>query len=352
MIKTIEMILKALAKIKKNIAEKDPLGRAWDLRIASVYRIFHAFDVPRFRPEPANPQKILSELNDTISYVEQAPEMSANTYTPLSFDEDKDSSEETNKRMSYLYGLAWSQLSREEYFDAAGLLFKRLHNSNKDVSFLKGAVCLDIGTGIARYALAMIQLGAKKVVGIDFSRECLEEARRRLEGSIEGRHISLLHKDVYKLAKEMDGAFDFVCANGVIHHLPDPLEGLKVTARCTKKGGHAFIFVFSKNDSPWWPSIEVMRNLAAPVPIKYAHMILSFYQVPGTKIFNTLDYSYTPIQHKFEREQFEDTLYSVGFNEVQLLEGGVIHDSVLRCKLFESDLYLYGISEIRYLLRK
>jgi ubiquinone/menaquinone biosynthesis C-methylase UbiE len=154
------------------------------------------------------------------------------------------------------------------------------------------------------------------------------------------------------MPSDMDEAFDFVCANGVIHHLPDPAGGLKVTARCTKKKGHAFVFVFSKNDAPWWPSIELMRKIAAPVPIQYSHKILSFYEVPGTKVFNTLDYSYTPIQHKLDKTWVEDTLRSVGFTEIKQLEGGVIHDAVLRCKLFEADRQLFGLSEIRYLLKK
>jgi len=37
---------------------------------------------------------------------------------------------------------------------------------------------------------------------------------------------------------------------------------------------------------------------------------------------------------------------------MKFLKGGVIHDSVLRSRLFETDRPLYGDAEIRYLLRK
>jgi ubiquinone/menaquinone biosynthesis C-methylase UbiE len=254
------------------------------------------------------------------------------------------------ERMQCLYGLAWSQLSRDQYFDAARLFADRMRNSNFDLSFLRGAECLDLGTGIARYALAMIQLGAQHVVGIDFSLECIEEAKRRLKGSEEGKLITLIHGDLYELSRDRDQAFDFVCANGVIHHLPDPVKGLQVVFRCLRKSGKAFAFVFSRSDGPWWRSIELIRKLTAPVPLQYAHKIVTFYEVQGTKIFNMLDYCYTPIQHKFDRKWFEETLSDVGFRDIRFLEGGVIHDSVLRCRLFETDRELYGITEIRYLL--
>lgn len=254
--------------------------------------------------------------------------------------------------MQFLYGLAWAQLSREDYYDAADLLARRLRNSNLDMSFFQGARCLDLGTGIARWAVAMVQLGASHVTGIDFSAECLEEARRRLARVCEAERVTLVHGDLYRLPESMEAAFDFVCANGVIHHLPDPGGGLEVMARCTRPGGKAFVFVFARNDAPWWPAVELMRELAAPVPISYAHRLLKFYEVPGAKVFNTLDYSYTPIQHKLDRDWVEATLRQVGFRDLHMLEGGVIHDSVLRCRLFETDRRLYGISEIRYLLTK
>jgi SAM-dependent methyltransferase len=149
----------------------------------------------------------------------------------------------------------------------------------------------------------------------------------------------------------MNEAFDFVCMNGVIHHTPNPYESLNVAARCTRKGGHAFVFVFSKNDAPFWPSIELMRKISVPVPMDYAHTTLKSYELPGTKIFNILDYSYTPIQHKLDRKRFEERLRSL-FSRVDFLDGGSVHDSAFRCKMFGSDKHIYGISEIRYLLQK
>jgi len=348
----VDQIFTALETIEKHVTQLDPGGCHWDLRITCAYRIFRAFDIPRFRLEPVDPQQVRVDLLAVIEYIEQFPRANNGSQMLRSNQVSHESPQSEAQRMQFLYGLAWSQLTQDQYLDAAGLFASRLRNSNIDVSFLKGAKCLDLGTGIARYALAMIQLGARHVVGVDFSLQCLEEARRRLGGSEEGKHITLIHNDLYKLPKDMDQTFDFVCTNGVIHHLPDPVKGLEVMFRCLTKGGKAFVFVFSHSDGPWWPSVELMRQLAAPVPIEYAHRILKFYEVQGTKIFNMLDYSYTPIQHKFNCKWFEEKLYNVGFRDVQLLEGGVIHDSILRSKLFDTDRKVYGVIETRYLLAK
>ena len=348
----ISQIFDALEKIDNSVTKKDVRGECWDLRITCAYRIFRAFDIPRFRLEPANPKGVLDDLLELVNYIEDFPRIDDDLRSLQGNRTGPSSRQDGVELMQYLYGLAWSQLTREQYFDATELFARRLYNSNIDISFLRGAECLDLGTGIARYALAMVQLGARHVVGIDFSMECLEEAKRRLEGSREGQHINLVHGDLYNLPDTQSQVFDFVCANGVIHHLPDPTRGLEVVFNCTRKGGKAFVFVFSKSDSPWWRSIDLMRSLAGPVPLAYAHKILRFYEVPGSKIFNMLDYSYTPIQHRFDRRWFERAVESIGFKGVQLLEGGVIHDSVLRCKLFEADRELYGITEIRYLMEK
>ncbi|MEK6542934.1 MAG: class I SAM-dependent methyltransferase, partial [Elusimicrobiota bacterium] len=300
-IKMIDDIFRTLNVVERLLEQKDSKGLAWDLRINVIWSIFRAFDAGRFQLRPVNIERVLNDLRDLTAYIEECP---------LTFPAEKKIAVKITQKifapkrdrdMQILYGLAWAQLSPEEYRDAADLLARRLLNSNQNISFFKGAKCLDLATGIGRWALAMVQLGARQVVATDFSETCLEEAHRRLDGLVESKRIRLIHGNLYKLPSTMNSAFDFVCANGVIHHLPDPAGGIERVYRCTKKGGRAFIFVFTKNDAPWWPAVEIMRRLAATVPLHYAHKILKFYAIPGSKIFNVLDYSYTPIQHKFDR---------------------------------------------------
>jgi len=323
-------------------------GFSWDFRIFLAHRIFRIFSAPRFVLQPVDLEQVVNQLKDCVDLTEKILiAKKKNKEADIADKRDPEIS------MQYLYGLAWAQQSDREYYHGASHFADRLLNSNLDISFLKGAKCLDLGTGHARYALAMVHLGAISVVGIDFSNYCLDEARRRLNFyPKEAGKIKLLLKDVYKLPKNMNGAFDFVCANGFIHHLPDPVRGWQAMFDCLKKGGHAFTFVFADGGTPWWRAIDLMRELLRPVPLWFSHKTLEGYEVSGNQIFNILDYSYTPIQHRFERGYVEDTLHNIGFREIHFLTGGVIHDSVLRSRLFETDRQLYGNSEIRYLFRK
>lgn len=339
-----------LLRIEELINLKDLHNCNWDFRISCVYRLFRIFNAPRFILQPVSIDNINNQLDELINHIENSP-----TIIDGKVNNKLDCEEHINdksKRMQYMYGLAWSSLSKEEYLDAAELLFRRINNSNIKLDFLKDAECLDFGVGIGRWSYSMVKYGAKSVLGIDYSQECLDAAEKYLKNTVEKEKITLLKKDIYTISEDMYEKFDFVCSTGVIHHLPDPEGGIKKMAYCTKKGGKAFLFVFSKNETPWWKTIELMRRVMKDIPIYYANSVLRNYESRGTQIFNILDYSYTPIQYKLDIGWVEKTCKEAGFNKIVRLKGGAIHDSELRSRLFDSDKEIYGVSEVRYILEK
>jgi SAM-dependent methyltransferase len=337
-----------MGAIRQALLDKDPGGLAWPLRVLTVQRMFHIVNEPRFRLEPADLDRVSRSLDELLAFVKDTPAWAEKPRAPGASLSER----ERDRRMQVLYGIAWARLSDAEYADAADLLRRRIAGSNFSTDFLDGALCCDVGTGIARFALAMVQLGAEYVLGFDFSEECLDEGRRRLARLPEADQIELRWEDIYKLPADLDEAFDFVCANGVIHHMPDPAESLRICHRLTKRGGRMFVFVFAGNDSPWWKMIEIMREVMAPVPIEYAAGVLRHSAAAGAHSFNVLDYSYTPIQFKHPATWYEDVFAKIGFSQVHRLRGGAIHDSELRSRLYETDQALYGVSEVRYLLQK
>lgn len=342
-------VSETMAAIRTSIHRKDTSGRAWILRALTMRRMFQIMNEPRFRLEPVNLQVAKSALVELLELVEETPvhrgggDSEPSGSTPAAA---------RDLRMQVLYGLAWSQLSDAQFADAADLLRQRLVASNLSLDFLRGAKCVDVGTGIARFALAMVQLGAREVLAFDFSEECLAEARRRLSRVPESENIELRRADIYELPADWNESFDFVCANGVIHHMAEPEKALHVCHRLLRRGGCFFVFVFAGNDSPWWQMIEIMREIMAPVPVEYAAAVLHHSGSLGTVAFNVLDYSYTPIQYKHPASWYEDVFDRIGFSVVHRLQGGAIHDSDMRSRLFHSDRALYGVSEVRYLLRK
>ena len=99
------------------------------------------------------------------------------------------------------------------------------------------------GTGVGTEYLVHLNPQAE-VVGIDLSSGALEVAQERCHKSgangVEFHHLSLYEAD--KLA----GEFDLINCVGVLHHLPDPIRGIKSLASKLRPGGLMHIFVYGE----------------------------------------------------------------------------------------------------------
>lgn len=99
------------------------------------------------------------------------------------------------------------------------------------------------GTGVGTEYLVHLNPTAQ-VVGIDLSAEALAVAQERCRRSganrVEFHHLSLY--DVQQLA----GEFDLINCVGVLHHLPDPVRGMKSLAQKLAPGGLMHIFVYGE----------------------------------------------------------------------------------------------------------
>ncbi|WP_229069570.1 class I SAM-dependent methyltransferase [Actinoplanes sp. DH11] len=102
-----------------------------------------------------------------------------------------------------------------------------------------GDMVLDVGCGTGRAlpALAAAAGPTGRVLGLDFTPDMLEAARKA------GRddHATLILGDARRLPVA-DAAADVVFAAGLVHHLPDPAAGLAELARVTRPGGTLAIF--------------------------------------------------------------------------------------------------------------
>jgi SAM-dependent methyltransferase len=77
---------------------------------------------------------------------------------------------------------------------------------------------LDVGCGSGRIGELVLEAGAARYVGIDFSEPMLDLARTRLECF--GDRAALTLGDF--LETHLDGAFDVILALGLFDYLPDP----------------------------------------------------------------------------------------------------------------------------------
>lgn len=99
------------------------------------------------------------------------------------------------------------------------------------------------GTGVGTEYLVHLNPEAS-VVAIDLSAGALEVAKQRCQRSqahrVEFHHLSLY--DVEQLA----GEFDLINCVGVLHHLPDPIAGIRALAKKLAPGGLMHIFVYGE----------------------------------------------------------------------------------------------------------
>lgn len=100
---------------------------------------------------------------------------------------------------------------------------------------------LDIGCGPGQVALLIAEtLPATEVVGVDLARTMLEVAERHRAASKVGDRVRFDLGDAKGLPYE-DGAFDVVCSNTILHHIPDPQPFLAEAWRVLKPGGALLI---------------------------------------------------------------------------------------------------------------
>ena len=103
-------------------------------------------------------------------------------------------------------------------------IFERYEITFQIVGNVNGKTVLDIGCGSGIYAVNFATLGAQYVLGVDFSSQMIELARRRArEYGVEGTCRFL---QANFLEADLKGKFDFTIAMGVFDYLPDPITFL------------------------------------------------------------------------------------------------------------------------------
>ncbi|RUR83414.1 class I SAM-dependent methyltransferase [Chlorogloeopsis fritschii PCC 9212] len=155
------------------------------------------------------------------------------------------------------------------------------------------------GTGVGTEYLVHLNPEAN-VVGIDLSAGAIEVAKERCQRSganrVEFHHLSLY--DVEQLA----GEFDFINCVGVLHHLPDPIRGIKALAKKLAPGGLMHIFVYGELGR--W-EIQLMQKAIALLQGEKRGDYRDGVQV-GRKIFSSLPEKNRIVKREKERWSLEN----------------------------------------------
>lgn len=157
------------------------------------------------------------------------------------------------------FGAEWARYDDfEGYMGSASLFTEFTGLSAADVA---GKRILEVGCGGGRWLKVMADLGAREVVGLDLS-TAVEQASRRT-ASLPNVHV------VRGSALEMPlaAAFDLVVSIGVVHHLDDPVEGLRGMQRAVVPEHNVAIWVYGREGNELYLSvIGPLRRVSTHVP--------------------------------------------------------------------------------------
>ena len=114
------------------------------------------------------------------------------------------------------------------------------------------------GSGVSTDYLAHLNPGSE-ILAVDISKGTLSVAMERLNRSCGEDKVKLQFKNENILNIKGEGLFDYINSVGVLHHLSDPLEGLKALGALLNPGGIIHLFVYA--DGGRWEIRRIQRAL-------------------------------------------------------------------------------------------
>ena len=253
-----------------------------------------------------------------------------------------------------LYSSLFTRFSERHYLDEAKeLLRQRIERNGIGYDWLRGKKGLDAGCGGGRYTVALRQLGAARVTGIDYGRDNVKDARRRIaRASISA--VNFRHADVLEIPYK-DSSFDFAFSNGVLHHTTDPFRGIQELYRVVKPGGYLWIFLYGAG--LWWELMHALRPLSMRSTRQLTQHVMQLMGYAPNRIFKFMDSLFVPIIESYTARQMERMLKRAGFADLTNLPRCVDmpHFRGVNELLGEGGAHAaqrWGAGELRYLARK
>lgn len=132
-------------------------------------------------------------------------------------------------------------LSKQRYISR---ILNELRILNKPKNYLKNKIVLDIGTGFQ--SIAALELGAKKVIHIDFNEKQIIEIKK-IQKEYNIKNIKSFRFDLNKDNYKKIPLFDVAVVFGIINHVTNPHQVLKKLKNRLKPNGELLIRCYDGN---------------------------------------------------------------------------------------------------------
>ena len=248
-----------------------------------------------------------------------------------------------------LFQALWIEFSASAYTERIERYDQRLAFNKLNSGFFNDMQIIDMGCGHGNFAHALLNAGAKFVLGIDFGEQTIAYAQAaQIRLKIPSSQLSFSVASVYAVPQP-DGIFDAAVQNGVFHHLAHEDRAYQEMFRLLKPGGWAWIYTEGAGSIArelWDISVEILADI--PASLVQEHLKHLGFSI--NKRYHLGD-GLKAVYHATTYENLTQRLTKMGFGEFRRLVGG-----------FETDLDItaadpwaaekFGEGDIRLLARK
>lgn len=252
------------------------------------------------------------------------------------------------KRTPEVYNTLWKQFDKETMVNESVALLKKQFNNQVNLEYLKGKKVLDMGCGSGRYTIALSKLGAKHVIGFDLGEKAISRARDLVQ-KLELDNISFQVGNFHQLPFENE-SFDFVYANGTLHHSTSIKKGLEEIKRILKPQGKAWLFLYGKGGI-FWNTRLALREIMQLIPIEFSNIVMRSISIPNN-LFSFIDSAYVPIETHSSKEECEELFRALDLDFKKIIGGRPYDlDFALQQEIADKEV-MYGSGENRYIVSK
>ena len=219
-----------------------------------------------------------------------------------------------------LFGNLFAAFDSENYLRSVKLFKERFEDNNFDLSYFREKKCLDLGCGGGRYTIALSLLGTREAVGVDISKEGIEDARQRAK-QLGIKNVSFIQNSAETLPFENE-TFDCVIFSGVLMHMENPEGGIAEISRVLKKGGMVYCLVYA-TEGVRWPLINILRNFSHQIGFDNFDVALkSSSSLDVNKRRTYLDDLFVPVIDYYSENRLKKLLIQYGFDDIDRWKKG------------------------------